>query len=408
MLRAGALAVGVLAAAGVARAHGRFPATVSVTFREGDASTLVAGTTFGLVISRDGGARWSWICEEAIGYGDSYDPSVAMTAAGTLLVTSFDGLRVSRDGGCSWESAADVGATWAADVTLGPDGAIWTVTAGDGENRILASRDDAHSFTPVRAAPGEDRWYRTVRVAPADARRVYVTGYRLDEASDIVGSLLLDSDDGGASWDETELVAPDGTVHRLLAVARRDPELLFLRLDAPAGDTLLVARGGALEPAFMLPDELTAFVALSDGESYLAGSRFAGARLSRDGGRTWPELPGAPRLACAAQSAGGPIVACGVEAFALGTSTDGTAWSELLRLDEIEGPLACPETSPVTRVCGVLWPTVMAQIALVTRPDAGAADAATAADARPAATGGDGGCGCGAGMALLLIARRRW
>jgi hypothetical protein len=405
MLRAGVLAVVVLGAAGLARAHGRFPATVSVTFREGDASTIVAGTTFGLVISRDGGARWSWICEEAIGTDDSYDPSVAMTAEGTLLVTSFDGLRVSRDGGCTWESAADVGATWAADVTLGPDGAIWTVTAGEGENWILASRDDARSFTPARAA--SERWYRTVRVAPSDARRVYVTAYRLGEA-DVVGSLLLDSDDGGASWDETELAAPDGAVHRLLAVARRDPELVFLRLDAPADDTLLVARGGALEPAFMLPDDLTAFAALSDGESYLAGSRFAGARLSSDGARTWPELPGAPQLACAAQAAGGPIVACGVEAFALGTSTDAATWSELLRLDEIEGPLACPETSPVTRICGVLWPTVMAQIAVVTRSDAGPADAAAAADARPAATGGNGGCGCGAGMALLLLARRRW
>jgi photosystem II stability/assembly factor-like uncharacterized protein len=388
-----------------------------VTLQEGAPEVIVVGTTFGLAVSRDGGAHWSWICEEAIGYGGSYDTSVVVTRTGTMLVTSFEGLRISRDGGCTWSQAADVGATWAADVALGPDGAIWTVTAAGGApNRVLVSRDEGESFEEKKLL--DDGWFRTVRVAPGDAERVYAGGFRslppaVDGGVPGVETLLLDSDDGGGRWRETRVEAPPGTVLKLLGVARADPELVFARLDAPEGDTLLVSRAGGPEPtaAFTAADDLAAFVSLADGTSFLVGSRFAGARLSRDGALTWPELPDPPRMACAAQRADGSIVACGAnfapDGFALASSSDLASWSELFRFQQLEGPLACDERSPVTSLCGTLWPTVMQQIALSERADAGPADAAVV-DAGPGASGG-GGCGCGGGTAmLLLVVRRRW
>jgi hypothetical protein len=411
------LGAAVLLFAGAAHAHGRFPASVSVTFQEGAPETIVVGTTFGLAVSRDGGGRWSWICEEAIGYGESYDPSVAVTRAGTILVSSFDGLRLSRDGGCTWSKAEDVGTTWAADVVLGPDGAIWTVTAAGGApNRVLVSRDDARSFQTVKQI--DDGWFRTVRVAPGDPDRVYAGGFRLlpvvvDAGVADVQTLIFDSADGGDRWRETPVEAPAGTVLKLLGVARADAELVFARLDGPEGDTLLVSRAGGvgLTPAFTVPDDLEAFVALADGTSYLAGSRFGGARLSRDGAVTWPELASPPRMACATQRDDGAVVACGAnyapDHFALGRSSDMATWSEMLRFQELEGPLACPESSPVTSVCGILWPTVMQQIVLSERADAGPRDAALA-DAGPGASGGGGCGGCGVGLALILVVRRRW
>jgi len=116
-------------------------------------------------------------------------------------------------------------------------------------------------------------------------------------------------------------------------------------------------------------------------------------------------------MACATQRDDGAVVACGAnyapDHFALGRSSDMATWSEMLRFQELEGPLACPESSPVTSVCGILWPTVMQQIVLSERADAGPRDAALA-DAGPGASGGGGCGGCGVGLALILVVRRRW
>src|SRR5688572_12970414 len=89
----------------VAAAHGRPLAMMSLARHPAHPGTLVAGTTFGAVITGDGGDSWHWICEEAIGYdGDRFDARLVVTADGTLLaIGAGTGLRLSRDGGCSWQ-----------------------------------------------------------------------------------------------------------------------------------------------------------------------------------------------------------------------------------------------------------------------------------------------------------------
>lgn len=65
------------ALAGAAFANGRDPGTSSITFELGDESKIVAGVTFGVVESHDGGVTWRWMCENAVGYGGVYPCSSA-------------------------------------------------------------------------------------------------------------------------------------------------------------------------------------------------------------------------------------------------------------------------------------------------------------------------------------------
>src|SRR5690349_6622614 len=80
-----------LGAAPAAHANGRLPGTVSITFRAGHDSDVVAGLTFGLAISHDGGATWHWMCDDAIGIaGGPYDPIYAFRSTGTLFATTLN------------------------------------------------------------------------------------------------------------------------------------------------------------------------------------------------------------------------------------------------------------------------------------------------------------------------------
>src|SRR4051812_43697321 len=107
-----------------ARANGRLPATASIRFRQGHESDVVAGLTFGMAISHDGGTTWHWVCDDAIGIGGGpYDPVYAFTPAGTLFATTLNGLVEMRDG-CTF-SPAPSGKTFVSASAIGPDGAFY-------------------------------------------------------------------------------------------------------------------------------------------------------------------------------------------------------------------------------------------------------------------------------------------
>ncbi len=61
--------------------------------------------TYGILLSRDAGKSWSWICEGAVGYGNVEDPMMAFTADGTILAGIFEGLSVGQPDGCTWAFA---------------------------------------------------------------------------------------------------------------------------------------------------------------------------------------------------------------------------------------------------------------------------------------------------------------
>src|SRR6188472_1463879 len=92
---AGLLVAGLAA---TANANGRDPYTSTINFRHGNDQHIIAGMTFGAIVSKDGGATWQWLCERTIGYGGQYDPDYVYATSGAIFATTFDGLKVMRDG----------------------------------------------------------------------------------------------------------------------------------------------------------------------------------------------------------------------------------------------------------------------------------------------------------------------
>ena len=74
-------------------AHARPASLVHLAFDPGDPSRMVAQATWGLAISEDGGASFTWTCAAAFGVdARNEDPPIALTADGAVLLATFDGL----------------------------------------------------------------------------------------------------------------------------------------------------------------------------------------------------------------------------------------------------------------------------------------------------------------------------
>ena len=427
-LRLAAAAAAALAAAATAAANGRFPATVDVHAGAGDDQSIYLASTFGLLLSHDDGQTFRWICEDAIGYGGVFDPGYRVAADGTLFATTYDGLRISRDGGCTWNTAGGpIAATWIEAIDLGPDGAVWVTTAQGGmPNDVFVSRDNGDSFTSAGLLD-DQIWWKSVVVAPSDAQRIYVTGYSVaqdlpDGGTSVPTVIAERSDDGGETWqvlpldDVTLGLSPSFLV---LAVVPGAPGTVFarsVRAAPPNGDQVYrsVDGGESWEMVLETADALTAFTIRGDG-SLIAGTIDDGVRVAADATSPWVRPTQQPVMACATERGDGTLFSCGKnwkpDFFALGRSSDGQTWTEVLRFSEISGPLACPVGTVQRDTCeGKKWPGIAEQFG-IEPPDAGLPP--------PDAGHGGGGKGCcdgGAGVAgwplaalggPLLVRRRK-
>jgi hypothetical protein len=407
-----------LAGAGVAGANGRFPASTNVHGRPGDDQTILVPVTFGLLFSADNGASFRWMCEDSIGYGGTYDPDYAITADGVIYATTFDGLKVTRDGGCHWDVVPDLDQQWVGEVEIGPDGKIWAATSSGGQPNDVFVSADGSSFTASNLFH-DSAWWKSLRVAPGNPSRIYVTGYLV---ADTPEAMLRRSDDGGKTW--TELAVDDfafGSQPQLFveAVSPLDPDIVFARVlgaVSPAGDAIYRSTDGgeSWTNVLEMADVIGAFTMRSDGTTVIAATigKCAGepmdaskgcVRISTDAGLTWAPAAQQPKMACITERGDGALFACGAnwepDNFALGTSTDAASWTKLFRFTEIAGPVQCESGTVQFDVCESLqWPSIAAQFGIEPEVvDAGP-------DPKP-----PGGCGCNIAFAsvLIVIPRRR-
>ena len=178
-----------------ARANGKFPAADQLVVAGADPDHVAMMSTFGVLTTRNAGQDWDVICESAAQYED-YEPAIALTTAGTVLLTLNEGVGVGRDGGCSWSLAAGVDQP-VVDVTQSaaePDTSV-VITTFAGDSGYWASTDDGATFQQVSALPAGFAAL-TVDVAPTDPMRVYASGVDVnaDEGQ------LARSDDAGVTW----------------------------------------------------------------------------------------------------------------------------------------------------------------------------------------------------------------
>lgn len=226
-----------------AHANGRLPGATGLAIHPSDERQLLLGLTYGLALSRDGGANWTWMCEQHIeGNGGDVDPSIVVTDDGTLVVLSLTngGVLVSRDDGCSFERATGpLQGNRGVDLTLDPSrpGRVLALMStivdelGGGQlrfrNLLAHSLDQGRSWEVLAELP-DDMWCETVEVAESDPERIYVSG---TSSADPLQGIVERSDDGGRSWTRTTVELPHGSGSLFVSgIHPTDPDRLWFRV----------------------------------------------------------------------------------------------------------------------------------------------------------------------------------
>jgi photosystem II stability/assembly factor-like uncharacterized protein len=444
------LAAGVVASGAMlvlpraALANGRFPAAGQIAVDPADPSHLVVRTTFGLVATRDGGARWSWICEQAMGLGGAQDPMTAVGGGGALLVGAAEGLLVSRDGGCDWaHGPAGVGDHYCTDLATlrdHPERAIFleSVAVGAGfATEVWTTSDSAKTVTQLGADLPDEFIGLTLDVAPSDPTRIYVSGRR--GAPSYPGAMVR-STNAGATWEPIDPPGLDASnLPFIAAVGPNDADLVYVRVDGPEGDRLLVTRNGGATwaTAFEAKGALLGFALSPSGAMVALGGDQDGLYRASSADLAFEPVSNSS-IRCLTWTGAG-LYACGDEmtdGFTVGLSTDdGASFTPVMHQGNVCGPLACPAGSSVAGACPAAWDAVATELdakECADPEDAGAPDAGDEAGA-PSPPGsesgaggsdgsGDGGCACavpgepqspkpiallGIGLAWMVCARWR-
>ncbi|MCW5801262.1 MAG: hypothetical protein KIT31_02525 [Deltaproteobacteria bacterium] len=358
--------VGMLttAFAGDVLANGRAPGASTIHFRRGMENEIAAGMTFGLLLSHDGGQKWFYICEDAVGYGGMYDPRYEYTSSGALFGTTFNGLKVMRNG-CEFADTPP-GMSFVSEVVGGSDGAIYYASTDEATNGVFASCtleppsprtcSDGTAF-PTAAHPGQAKdWWQTMRVAPSNPRRIYLSGYRLEAGSEKV-FLLFRSDDGGQTYQplpvEAFTVMTNSTID-IVGISKANPDHVYARVtleDNSLADALYRStNGGQTWTRIRGVQGALSFVVRGNGQ-LVVGSQVQGSFVSNDNGETWTPLANAPHINCLEENAAGEVWACTQnygamnvpsDGFGIMKTTDLATWTGVLKFQDIELPVACP------------------------------------------------------------------
>ena len=416
----------------IAHANGRSPLTNGIALKPGDDQSIYLATTFGLLISHDNGCTFRWVCEQNIGYGGQWDPKYAIATDGTIFATTFEGLRVSRDGGCSFTTAASTQGVWIDALDIGPDGTVWIGTATTGStNDVFASTDNGMTFQS-KGMLSPEIWWKSVKVAPSNASRVYITGYKVADSP----TAYFYRSDGAGGWTPsplTDVMYASTPVLLVKAIDPTNPDIVFMTsigANPPSGDRLYRSTDGGMTWTDVLDTTSTIHDVIIKDQHVLVATQVQTTQAlmggpafeSTNGGTSFQALAGAPQLACLAQRPDGTLLGCGAnwdpDYKAVARSIDnGATWEKVWRFVEIAGAVSCPEGTVQHDTCDVtLWdcPTCMTDLKRqfgAKGPACGVQPDATVPAKKP-----DGCCSASGGpaamwslsvLALLLRRRRR-
>lgn len=432
-----------LAGAG-AGANGRFPAAQQVVIGPGLAGVDVMAlrTTFGLVISRDAGQHFEWVCEEALFApqepSETPDPALIVGADGTVQYGFEWGVR--RIEACNISPSPSVAERVIVDLAADPSGeTVYAVEGIPGEaNGVFRASTRSLVFEPL-AVPAPSVLFLTVETAASDPQRLYFTG--LDSATN--APRVMRSDDAGRTVRTLPALAREVDSAFLSGVGPTDANLVFLRALVGTGTALYRSTDGGerFSVALRFRGPMLGF-AQDAARTVWVGGPDDGLFRSDDGGATFEPVSNFA-VYCLAHHAGALYVCADWvrEGWALGRSTDrGARFEPLLRLDQITGGVACGVGQAVG--CDARWPGLRqffvnrnadASVPVFVR-DAGPRDAAPARDvvrvdagpgdasvrdAGALAVAREGACGCRAGApgrggafaavwAMLGLSSRRW
>ncbi|HSR97017.1 MAG TPA: hypothetical protein VLM79_08215 [Kofleriaceae bacterium] len=433
----------VLALAGAlardAAANGRPPATASITFRQGHDSDVAVGLTFGLLVSHDSGNSWEWICEDAIGYSGPFDPKYAFASSGALFASTFNGLRVMRDS-CTFD-ATPLGSALIATDLFGPDQTLYAAASqqsdpGHGiaaDFNVYRSTNDGKTFPTKGQPPGDVSWWQSLAIAPSDAQRLYLSGYRFVENTPGAGTrkeqVLFRSDTGGASWTELSLAELDpqpmqNSLIDIAGISKTDADHVYLRIEAEDDQTTesiyrSTDKGAHWTKILHTTVPIPAFLVRANGD-LIAGTQALGTQISHDDGMTWMPLDGAPHMNCLVENSAHELWAC-TQNFGspvvpsddagIMKTTDLVNWTKVLRYQDLQNPVTCAAGTIQRDTCATLWCGVCQQLGCTPPASYGCV-----ADAPPppakggccdGSPGGPGALALGLAIGTLLLRPRR-
>jgi uncharacterized protein (TIGR03382 family) len=271
-------------------ANGRFPASSQLAFSPSDPSLVVLRTTFGVLISHDGGGTWGWLCEDVLGALSSSvaDPVLAVTETSIVAgPQTVNGLVVSPDSGCNWVTAGDplnselikdlvvrsgtpddvLALTSTYGLDAGPDG-------GPGySQRVFESQDDGANWSALGVSIEPTALVTSIEIAASDSARVYVSALRGANATRTAS--LFVSTDAGASWMERAVPIDPNTESEIFigAVDPLNADRVYIRtLGQPSRLLVTSDAGQTYQSALSLSGEMLGFALSPDGSTVYAGS----------------------------------------------------------------------------------------------------------------------------------------
>jgi photosystem II stability/assembly factor-like uncharacterized protein len=356
-----------------AAANGRFPASNGVMVDPERPDLVIARVTFGLLVSRDAGHTWAWICESAIGFNGVEDPAYAVTNDGTLLAGTFNGIRYSTDGGCSWSSAAGIGKAVIVDTasrSRNPRAVVALASGFDGQgdagelrfrNLVFESSDEGRTFTGLGVPLDPLLLAHSIEVAESDPERLYVSASAdLGVPSRHTGFVLVSSDRGRTFARTKVALEPLERGPYIAAVDPGNPNRVFARTggapDLPSRILLSEDGGKRFRTVYTSKGPLLGFALSPDGTRVFAGGPADGLLVA-----STKDLVFTKRASVEVQclrASGAALWVCSNEAsgFVLATTGDeGAHFDVKLHLRDIREPLSCAADSPVTGECGKQW-----------------------------------------------------
>ena len=414
----------LLLASSAAEANGRFPESNQLFFAPSDDQYLVLRTTFGFLISKDRGQKWSWVCEQAFPLSGSEDPMIAIAPNGNILATTFQGMSFSKTKACNWEylrnpplanpdqNGMDRGRVFI-DLAANPNDPKNVVTFAstydrqdeDGgiyfSSQLFETTDEGATFTKLGPDLDAEFLGYTLDLTKSDPQRIYITAIR--NPGGPVSAFLLTSKDHGQTYTETPIPLED-VAERGIYIAAVDPtnaDHLYVRTsagtDKPSRLIYSDDAGQSWRLLYKGMGPLPGFALSSDGSKVFVGGPRDGIQAASTTDFQFTQKSNV-EVQCLALASDG-LWACSNEksGFIVALSKDeGVTFEKKTHFCDITGPLDCPAGTSTNTECVGRWPAQSNLLGCGGDLDGGADagnDASPIPDGNPLVEPG-GGCDC--------------